>query len=324
VQLRQLEYVIALARERHFGRAAAACHVSQPSLSGGIRALEAELGVPIVVRGRSYGGLTPEGERVVAWAHRLLADAEGLREDLASMRGALTGRLRLGAIPTALPIASALSATVAALHPGLSITVLSLASREIERQLLEFEIDAGITYLDNESLHGVRGVPLAQERYVLYAHHDSPEAARTSMTWHEAADLPLCLLTQTMQNRRIIDAAFTTAGSSPSPRIESDDIVPLWEHVADGRWCGRSRSRPTADNHPRAPRRSTRRRLALDAPTQGQGSSSIRRPIAVMSSGGTPKNSERPCEKRCMAANRYSGIERSPLPLTATESRPMR
>ena len=236
MQLRQLEYVIALARERHFGRAAAACHVSQPSLSGGIRALEAELGVPIVVRGRTYGGLTPEGERVVAWAHRLLADAEGLREDLASMRGALTGRLRLGAIPTALPIASALSATVAALHPGLSITVLSLASREIERQLLEFELDAGITYLDNEPLHGVRGVPVAQERYVLYAHRDSPEAARTSMTWREAADLPLCLLTQTMQNRRIIDAAFTTAGSSPAPRIESDDIVPLWEHVADGRW----------------------------------------------------------------------------------------
>ena len=236
MQLRQLEYVIALARERHFGRAAAACHVSQPSLSGGIRALEAELGVPIVVRGRTYGGLTPEGERVVAWAHRLLADAEGLREDLAAMRGALTGRLRLGAIPTALPIASALSATVAALHPGLSITVLSLASREIERQLLEFELDAGITYLDNEPLHGVRGVPVAQERYVLYAHRDSPEAARTSMTWREAADLPLCLLTQTMQNRRIIDAAFTTAGSSPAPRIESDDIVPLWEHVADGRW----------------------------------------------------------------------------------------
>jgi DNA-binding transcriptional LysR family regulator len=236
VQLRQLEYVIALARERHFGRAAAACHVSQPSLSGGIRALEAELGVPIVVRGRSYGGLTPEGERVVAWAHRILADADGLHEDLAAMRGALTGRLRLGAIPTALPIASALSASVAALHPGLSITVLSLASREIERQLLEFEIDAGITYLDNEPLHGVRGVPVAQERYVLYAHQSSPEIERLSMTWREAAELPLVLLTQTMQNRRIIDAAFTTAGSSPAPRIESDDIVPLWEHVADGRW----------------------------------------------------------------------------------------
>lgn len=237
VQLRQLEYVTALARERHFGRAAAACHVSQPSLSGGIRALEEELGVPIVVRGRRYAGLTPEGERVVAWAHRLLADAEGLREDLAAMRGEVTGRLRLGAIPTALPIASQLSAAVAAVHPGLAVTVLSLTSREIERRLGEYEIDAGITYLDNEPIGGVRAIPVARERYVLYVNADDPLAKRRSVTWAEAAALPLCLLTPNMQNRRIIDAAFTTAGASPAPRVESDDIVPLWEHVAHGRWC---------------------------------------------------------------------------------------
>ena len=237
MQLRQLEYVTALARERHFGRAAAACHVSQPSLSAGVRSLEVELGVPIVIRGRHYGGLTPEGERVVAWAHRLLADADGLKQELAAMRGAVTGRLRLAAIPTALPLASTLSAAVTALHPDVSVTVLSMPSREIERRLLEFEIDAGITYLDNEPLHGVRGVPVAQERYVLYVHPDDPHAQRASMTWHDAAALPLCLLTPNMQNRRIIDAAFTTAGVAPSPRVESDDIVPLWEHVAHGHWC---------------------------------------------------------------------------------------
>lgn len=237
MQLRQLEYVVALARERHFGRAAAACHVSQPSLSGGIRALEAELGVPIVVRGRTYGGLTPEGERVVAWAHRILADSEGLREDLDAMRGALTGRLRLGAIPTALPISSQLTATLARLHPGIAVTVHSLTSREIERRLHEFEIDAGITYLDNEPLTGVRGVQIAQERFVLYVHRDDPAAQRAAMTWGEAAGLPLCLLTRDMQNRRIVDAAFATVDAAADPRIESDDIVPLWEHVAQGRWC---------------------------------------------------------------------------------------
>ncbi len=237
MQFRQLEYIIALARERHFGRAAAACHVSQPSLSAGIRNLEAELAVPIVIRGRRYAGLTPEGERVVAWAHRLLADAEGLHEDLASMSGAATGRLRLGAIPTTLPIASALSVAVTARHPDVSVTILSLASSEIERRLLEFEIDAGITYLDNEPLRGVRGIPVAQERYVLYVHKDDALAQRASMTWHDAAALPLCLLTSNMQNRRIIDAAFATTGTAPTPRVESDDIVPLWEHVAHGPWC---------------------------------------------------------------------------------------
>lgn len=237
MQLRQLEYVTALARERHFGRAAAACHVSQPSLSGGIRSLEEELGVPIVVRGRRYAGLTPEGERVVAWAHRILADAEGLHDDLAAMQGRIAGRLRIGAIPTALPITSTLSARMTALHPEVSITVLSLTSREIERRLLEFELDAGITYLDNEPLSGVRGVPIARERYVLYVHRSDPLAGRAGITWREATDLRLCLLTPDMQNRRIIDGAFAQAGVAPRPRIESDDIVPLWEHVAQGDWC---------------------------------------------------------------------------------------
>jgi len=237
MQLRQLEYVVALARERHFGRAAAACHVSQPSLSAGIRSLEAELGVPIVLRGRRYAGLTPEGERVVAWAHRLLADADGLREDLAAMAGEVTGRLRLGAIPTALPIASNLTERVMERHADVSVTVLSLTSREIERRLQDFELDAGITYLDNEPLRGVRAVPVALERYVLYVHRDDPVAARSSLTWQAAAELPLCLLTTNMQNRRIVDDAFAAAGAKPAPRVESDDIVPLWEHVAHGGWC---------------------------------------------------------------------------------------
>lgn len=84
--LRELEYLAALARERHFARAAAACHVSQPSLSAAIRRLEHDLGVPIVQRGRRFAGLTPEGERVLRWAHRILADAEALRQDLSAMR----------------------------------------------------------------------------------------------------------------------------------------------------------------------------------------------------------------------------------------------
>ncbi len=76
--LRQLEYLSALAREQHFARAAAACHVSQPALSAAIRRLEADLGVQIVRRGRRFGGFTPEGGRVVVWAHRMLADRDAL------------------------------------------------------------------------------------------------------------------------------------------------------------------------------------------------------------------------------------------------------
>lgn len=116
--LRQLEYLAALAREQHFGRAAAACHVTQPALSEGIRRLERHLDVQIVRRGRQFEGLTPEGRRVVRWARRILADADELRQDLASMRDGLSGVLRIGAIPTALTVASLITNPFLARHPG--------------------------------------------------------------------------------------------------------------------------------------------------------------------------------------------------------------
>ena len=72
--IRQLAYLVALARERHFGRAAAACNVTQPTLSAGIRHLENELGVPLVERSQRFQGLTAEGERVLTWAQRIIAD----------------------------------------------------------------------------------------------------------------------------------------------------------------------------------------------------------------------------------------------------------
>jgi DNA-binding transcriptional LysR family regulator len=80
----------AVAREGHFGRAAEACHVTQPTLSDGIRRLEEELGVALVRRGHRYEGLTPEGERTPSWAHRILADTDGMRMDVVAMREGLS------------------------------------------------------------------------------------------------------------------------------------------------------------------------------------------------------------------------------------------
>src|SRR5579885_784875 len=108
--LKQLIYVAALARERHFGRAAKSCHVSQPTLSAAIRQLEEELGAPIVRRGHRFNGFTPEGESVLEYAKRIVADCNALRQDVGKARGGLIGRLRLGAIPTALPIVAMLTA----------------------------------------------------------------------------------------------------------------------------------------------------------------------------------------------------------------------
>ena len=235
--LRQLEYLSALARERHFARAARACHVSQPALSAAIRRLEADLGVQIVHRDRRFGGFTPEGERVVVWAHRMLADRDSLRQDLDRMAGGLTGTLRIGAIPTALTAATLVTGPFTEQHARVRLSLESLSSREIVRRLAEFELDVGMTYIDGEPLGaGMRTVPLYWERYLLLTPDDSPLAERTTATWEEVATLPLCLLPASMENRRILERNFAAAGAQMEPTLEADTVSVLYAHVATHRW----------------------------------------------------------------------------------------
>lgn len=235
--LQHLSYLVALAREEHFGRAAESCHVSQATLSAAIRRLEDEFGVPLVQRDHRYQGLTPEGERAVVWAGRILADADGMRADLDAMRAGITGQLRLGAIPTSLPVVPLLTRPLRERHPTLRLDIRSLSSREIERGLHESTLDAGLTYLENEPLEGVRSARVYDERYLLLAPSDSRWAAGPSVTWAEAAGAPLCLLPPDMQNRRIIDAVFASVGATPEPVLETNSISTLHAHVRDARLC---------------------------------------------------------------------------------------
>jgi len=230
--LRQLEYLSALARERHFGRAAAACQVSQPTLSEAIRRLEAELGVQVVRRGRRFEGFTLEGERAVAWAQRIVADSAALRGDLSSMRAGLTGTVRIGAIPTALAVTSLLTGPFGELHPQVRISVESVSSREIVHRLAEFDLDVGLTYLDDDPLGPVRGTTLYRERYLLLTPADGRFARRGEVGWAELADIPICLLAPSMQNRRIIDRYCAEAGVALVPSMEADTIPVLYGHVA--------------------------------------------------------------------------------------------
>ncbi|WP_189309949.1 LysR family transcriptional regulator [Streptomyces brasiliensis] len=235
---RQLEYLVALSRERHFARAAASCHVSQPALSEAIRKLEEELDVPLVRRGRKYEGLTPEGERIVVWAQRILADRDALKDEVGALRTGLSGRLRIGSVPTASGAVSLLTGPFLAAHPLVTVEVMAdLQSRDILRQLRNFEIDAGLTYLREDLPEDFQGLPLYDERYVLLTAAGDGLGQRPATTWAEAARLPLCLLTRTMQGRRTVDELFTEAGVQPSPRVETDSVGTLFAHVRTGHWA---------------------------------------------------------------------------------------
>jgi len=234
--IRHFEYLVALAQERHFARAAAVCNVTQPALSAGLKHLEECFGVVIVERGHRFHGFTVEGERILAWARHLLAERDALSQELSAMRHGLTGHLRIGGIPVALPVLPLLTTPFAARPPRVRLTISSLTSREIQRGLDECALDVGLTYLDNEPLLHVRSVSVYRERYVVLTPPNGPFAGRTSITWAEAADLRLCLLTQTMQNRRIIDAYFEAIGITLDPIVETSSLVTLVSHLRRGEW----------------------------------------------------------------------------------------
>ena len=186
MDIRQLQYLVALAREKHFTRAALACHVTQPTLSGRIRQLEQELGVPIVERGHRFHGLTPDGERVLKWANAILDNWTSLQQEIVTLRdtsGALTGHLSVGVIPSALPMAALMTKAIQARHPRIELTILSQSSIEILRHLEDFSIDVGLTYLDNEPIEGMRSEGIYMERYCLLVRTDHELADAQSVTW---------------------------------------------------------------------------------------------------------------------------------------------
>jgi DNA-binding transcriptional LysR family regulator len=232
----KLEFLLAVARERSFSRAAESCGVTQPTLSAGIKHLEDNLGVLLVNRSSRFHGLTAEGERVLEWAKRIVADARAMRQEIRAPKASLIGHLKIAAVPTALGMTAQLTLPFQLKHPEVRFTILSRTSREILTMLDGLEIDAGLTYLDNEPLGQIRTAPLYHERYRLLTSAHRPLGDREAVTWKEVAQIPLCLLTPDMQNRRIIDRLLAGSTAPPPVMLESNSMVVLAAHVRTGQW----------------------------------------------------------------------------------------
>lgn len=249
--LAPMRYLVALHEHQHFGRAAQACHITQPALSNAIRALEADFGVVVVKRGRSYGGLTAEGEQVLRTAQRMLQEHELLRQELSHGAGHLTGSLRMAAVPTAVPVLSLFAAMLHRQHPGLRPVVMSMSSHDLEAGLENLSIDLGLGYTERMHLRSVQFTAWPQyiEHYYLLRRADPHAAAAATkptkgprvmgfgapITWAEAANFPMCLLTPDMHNRTIIDQAFADAGRADVlPAIETNSVLTLALAVQEG------------------------------------------------------------------------------------------
>jgi DNA-binding transcriptional LysR family regulator len=230
----KLELLLALSRERHFGRAAESCGISQPTLSSAVKSLEDQLGVLIVERGSRFRGFTPEGERVLDWARRIVSDARTMRQEIDGLKRGLTGTLTLGVIPTALPFVPDMTLSFMAKHTGLHLSIISMSTGIILSSLDNLEIDIGITYIGTDLVQRFQAVPLYAEHYALLVAPGHPMAARKDISWAEAGRLPLCLLTGDMQNRRIIDRHLADAGVAIPPMLESNSMTMLHVHVRSG------------------------------------------------------------------------------------------
>lgn len=235
--IRHLSYFVTLAEEKHFARAAELCNVAQPTLSAAIRKLEDDLSVTLIVRGHRFSALTPDGERVLEWGRQILLDHKSMLKDLKGGHQGLQGTLRIGVIPAAMPATSFVSELFCKRNPQAAIDFRSMTSRAIQHGLDTFELDGGLTYLENEPLEHVRRMPLYRERYVFICRSDHVLANHKSLDWAMAAQQPLCLLSEDMQNRRILNGVAAQAGLRILPTVVSNSFLAVCSHVRNGAWC---------------------------------------------------------------------------------------
>ncbi len=232
----KLSFFITLAKEKHFGKAATKLGITQPSLSAAIKQLEDSLGVMLIKRGTRFQELTEEGQRVLEWALRITADTRTMREEMQSLKKGLTGTLRIGTIPTAVALIPELTNSFLKAHPTIKFQIYSRNSHEIISSLERFEIDIGITYLNNDPISKLTTVPISSENYCLMTQISNKNKNTKSITWSEVSNYKLCLLTEDMQNRRILEYYFAESNVSVDPFLEANSLLILFAHIQTGKW----------------------------------------------------------------------------------------
>lgn len=234
MNVRHLRFFVALSEKRHFGRAAAACDVSQPALSMAIRRLESELGVRLIERGGAgMIGLTDAGEALVDRARRTIRSVDGITAEATRLRGQLNATLRLGTVPTAVAAAPTLVAPLLGAHPGVRVEIRTAPADVLVGEVLRHELDAALVY-DDVGAPSLDLRPLYSERFVLVGTPDDDDDDTVDVSWRSIGEGSLCLLTPEMQHRVIVDDALRSAGVVVHPRVQADSFALLLGFVRLG------------------------------------------------------------------------------------------
>ncbi|HEU4978921.1 MAG TPA: LysR family transcriptional regulator [Solirubrobacteraceae bacterium] len=236
MELRQLRYLVALAEELHFTRAAAREHVAQPALSQQIRRLEAEIGLPLVHRTTRRVSLTPAGELLVARARRALGELEAAHAELESLAGVQTGRLRIGALHTMLPVdLSLLLARFHERHPAVELTVREQSSEELAEMLRADEIDlAFLSVTERIESHNLGLLPLVDEELVAILPPGHRLARRRRVRLRELEGEQFIGFRPGARLRELLETAARDAGFDAHVALESNEPRRIRGLVARG------------------------------------------------------------------------------------------
>jgi DNA-binding transcriptional LysR family regulator len=236
MKLQQLAYVLAVAEERHFTRAAHRLHLAQPSLSRQVGLLEHELGVLLFHRGPGQGlvTLTADGEALLPFIRRVLADAEATGAEARALRGMSRGRLSVGATPSLITrvLAPALVQFHAS-HPGIELLVVEAGSHELVRQLASGEVDLALVVLPIADPL-VETTPLFDDPLVLAVAPDHPLAGQPSVRVADLDGLPLVMFREGYDLRAVTLAACRDAGVAPRLVSQGGEMDGVLAFVAAG------------------------------------------------------------------------------------------
>lgn len=230
MELRHLEYFVAVAEERHFTRAAERMRVAQSGLSASIRALERDLDAELFVRSTRRVELTDAGRALLAEAHRTLASAAAARDAVAAVRGLLRGSLTVGTEQCLGVIdLPPLLAAFRRAHPGVEIRLRHAGSGHVVEQIRLGRLNVGFVALPGPAPDGVRLVPLAAERMVLLCHPAHPLAERDTVDVAALAGEDFVDFSADWGARRVNDQTFAQVERRIS--VEVNDVHTLLDFV---------------------------------------------------------------------------------------------
>jgi DNA-binding transcriptional LysR family regulator len=236
MDLRQLRYLVALAEELNFTRAAASEHIAQPALSQQIRRLEDELGLALVERTTRHVSLTAAGELLVVRARRVLAELEAAQAELEALRGITTGHVTIGAMHTMGPIdLSLVLASFHELHPDIGLTVREQSSEEMAEMLRVDEVDlAFLSVTERVEAHGLGLYQLVSEELVVLLPPDHALASRDQVRMADLAGQPFISFREGARLRELLLAAGREANFEPRVTLESNESQRIRRLVSRG------------------------------------------------------------------------------------------